>query len=157
MPPTPAPKSNARWYVLITLMVLLYAGQTAYKYIEGRKKNERRVARMQEKANKMKQQAAQVQEEDRRRKQEQEAISARVAEQIKAQDRLVHLDSVSQCDAASVRSARLEGSHARKNEAMRRSERVAESIRDDVSVTSGVSRGASKQLEGAMIASNKDE
>ena len=103
----------------------------------------------------MKVQAAQAQEEDRRRKLEQEAIKAQVAEQIKAQDRLVHLDSVSQCDAASVRSARLEGS--RKTDAMKRSEKVTDGVRDDVSVTSGVSLGASKHLEDAMIASNKDE
>ena len=42
----PAPKSNARWYLLITLLVLLYAGQTAYQYWEARKKNERRIARI---------------------------------------------------------------------------------------------------------------
>lgn len=46
MPPPPAPKSNARWYLLITLIVLLYAGQTAFNYWEGRKKNEKRIARM---------------------------------------------------------------------------------------------------------------
>jgi hypothetical protein len=103
----------------------------------------------------MKVQAAQVQEEDRRRKQEQEAIKAQVAEQIKGMDRLVHLDSVSQCDAASVRSARLEGSHARKTDAPKTQRN--EGVRDDVSVTSGVSLGASKHLEDAMIASNKDE
>jgi hypothetical protein len=45
MPPS-TPKSNERWYVLITLIVLLYAGQTAYNYVDGRKKNERRVVRM---------------------------------------------------------------------------------------------------------------
>jgi hypothetical protein len=32
--------------VLITLIVLLYAGQTAFNHWEGRKKNERRIARM---------------------------------------------------------------------------------------------------------------
>ena len=103
-------------------------------------------------------QEKQAEEAERRKRLEYEAkVRAQVAAQIEEQARVLPLDSVSQCDGMSVRSLTFNKERSKRDKKDKLYAKAHDEFRDDVSQTSNVSLGASKHLEDAMIASNKDE